>query len=138
MNQLNESQFELHAKIVGWIRIVSSSLFLCAGLVLFILLTGIGFVADDRVALGVLSIVGTVVGGLLVLLGIPGILAGIGVLAHKSWGRVLTIIIGIIDLVNFPVGTLVGVYTIFVLMQDTAGSYFGAASQVREIEGQAS
>ncbi len=137
MNQLNESQMELHAAIVGWLRIGSSAIILLVGVGLFTLLTGIGVAVDDRVAFRVLTTVGTVLGWVFVLLALPGILAGIGVLAHKSWGRVLAIIIGAIDLANFPVGTFIGAYSIFVLIQDAAGEYFTPTASIQKLESRA-
>ena len=56
----------------------------------------------------------------------PGVIAGYGLLKRKSWARVLAIVIGILNLVNFPIGTAIGVYTIFVLMQEEATDFFAA------------
>jgi hypothetical protein len=57
-------------------------------------------------------------------LGIPGLLAGYGLLTRKPWARVLAIVVGILGLLNFPVGTAIGIYTLWVLMQPAASEYF--------------
>jgi hypothetical protein len=61
----------------------------------------------------------------LAALSAPGIAAGIGLLKRKSWGRFLAMVVGVLGLLNFPVGTLIGVYMLWVLMQDSAAEYFG-------------
>jgi hypothetical protein len=72
----------------------------------FTLLPSIGAVAGDEQALLVLSLVGASVGGLLVALAVPGMAASFGLLAHKVWGRYLAIVVAILRLINFPIGTL--------------------------------
>lgn len=47
-----------------------------------------------------------------------GIIGAIGLLAMKSWARILTMVIAAVSCLNIPVGTLAGVYSIWVLMQD--------------------
>ena len=47
-----------------------------------------------------------------------GILGGIGLLTFQGWGRVLTIIVSAISCLNIPFGTLIGVYSIWVLVQE--------------------
>ena len=55
----------------------------------------------------------------------PGIIAGIGLLARAGWGRILTLIIAAFSLLNFPLGTALGAYTFWVLLQSSADKYFG-------------
>lgn len=126
MNQMSQRDLQLHVKILGWLHIVSSALFLIIGGFVFMTLTGIGAVSGDPQAVAVLGIVGTFVGALLVLLGLPGLLAGYALLNRKVWGRYLAIVLGILNLVNFPVGTIIGAYTLYVLLQDGATEFFSA------------
>ncbi|MCG8351258.1 MAG: hypothetical protein MI924_26095 [Chloroflexales bacterium] len=124
MNQMSQQDLQQHVTILGWLHIIGHALFLIIGLFIFTLLTGIGAFTGDPEAVAILSVVGTLVGALLAILGIPGILAGYGLLKRRSWGRYLAIVIGILNLVNFPVGTLIGIYTLWVLLQEEANSYF--------------
>jgi len=124
MNSLNQRQLQLHVPVVGWLLIVGHAIFLLVGVFVFLLLTGIGVASGEREATAVLTTVGTAVGLLLVVLGIPGLVAGAGLLARKSWARILAIVVGTLGLVNVPIGTVIGVYTLFVLMQDAATEYF--------------
>ncbi len=49
-----------------------------------------------------------------------GIIAGIGLLQHQSWARTLALIVGVVSLVNIPLGTALGVYTLWVLLSPNA------------------
>jgi hypothetical protein len=53
---------------------------------------------------------------------LPGIIAGIGLLRRQAWATTMAQILGFIYLVNIPLGTLVGVYTIWAIMNDDAES----------------
>lgn len=124
MNRLNQRDLHLHITVLGWLYVVGHAIFLLIGLFIFMLLTGIGVVSGDSTAMMVLSVIGTAVGLVLVTLAIPGLVAGYGLLTRKSWGRILAIVVGILSLINFPLGTAVGIYTLWVLFQEEATDYF--------------
>ena len=125
MNQLNQQQLQQHITVLGWLHIIGNFLFLLIGCFVFLLLSTIGAVSGDQQAVVILSMVGTFVAILLTTLGLPGIVAGFGLLGHKPWARYLAIVVGILSLFNFPIGTLVGGYTLWVLFQEHAPAYFG-------------
>jgi hypothetical protein len=124
VNQLDEKQLQTHVPIVGWLLIVTNSLFLLLAAFLFALLVGIGVAIGDPETGRIMNIVGTSLAALLTVLGIPGIVAGAGVLARRSWGRVLAIVVAVLSLLNFPIGTIIGIYAIWVLLQEEAATYF--------------
>ncbi len=134
MNFLNEHQLKLHVTILGWLYIVGNAIFLLIGAFVFMLLAGIGVASGDSQAMAILSVVGTFVGALLAVIAIPGLVAGYGLLARKAWGRVLAIVVGILGLINFPVGTAIGIYAILVLLQEGATDYFMSVTSVQETE----
>jgi hypothetical protein len=49
---------------------------------------------------------------------IPNLIAAYGLLARRPWGRVLSLVVGILNLPNIPLGTGVGVYAIWVFLQE--------------------
>ncbi len=55
---------------------------------------------------------------------ILGIIGGIGLFAKQHWARILVLILSAIDLINFPIGTAVGIYTIWVLVQAETAEIF--------------
>ena len=88
------------------------------GLALFALLSGIGMFTADHEAQFVLWTVGTSLGAFLIIISVPGVIAGIGLLKFKNWARILTLIISAIDLINIPFGTALGIYSIWALVQE--------------------
>ena len=133
MNQLDETRLRTHVPIVAWALILSGALFLAIAVFVFMLLAGIGLVSGDPDAQAVLSIVGLATAFFLGALSVPGIVAGAGLLWRKNWGRILAIVISVLNLVNFPIGTLIGGYALFVLFQDAAGAYFEREQPVAEL-----
>ena len=126
MNQMNQHDMEQHVPILGWLYVVSNSLFVAIGAFVFLLLVGLAPVTGEAEAKWVLALVGTTVGLLMAVLGVPGLLAGYGLLTRKSWARLLAIVVGILSLINFPIGTAIGIYTLWVLTQPAATEYFAA------------
>ena len=74
--------------------------------------------------MGILSIVGFAGAALFLLFGIPVLLAGWGLLTRKSWARVLAMVLAILGLFLFPLGTIVGIYVLWVLTSEPAAAYF--------------
>ena len=125
MNQLNQRQLQQHVNLLGWLLIVEHAILLLVAAFVFVLLTSVGVVSGDSEAMAILGIVGTSVGVFLAALSVPGIGAGIGLLQRKSWGRFLAMVVGVLGMLNVPLGTLIGIYALWALMQDSAAEYFG-------------
>jgi hypothetical protein len=124
MNSLTHEQMRQHVPIVAWLNIAGSIILLAVAAFLLILLPVIGVASGDRQAMGVLFAVGFGIGIFFLILALPGLLAGIGMLKRKNWGRVLGIVVSFLNLLNFPLGTLLGGYSLWVLFQEAASSYF--------------
>ena len=52
------------------------------------------------------------------------LLAGWGLLKYQRWARIVTIVLSCFDLLNFPFGTAIGVYGIWVLFSPQATALF--------------
>ncbi len=117
---------ETNVKVVGWLNIALSILALLAGLCVGAVVIGGGLLSQDNTAINVTAIVAMVILGIAVVLAVPGLIAGIGVLRYKNWGRILAIILGVLNLVNIPVGTAVGVYTLYVMLDDETSALFNS------------
>ncbi len=115
---------DAHVKILGWLYIILGVLgLLIAGLVVLAVAGG-GLISGDRTAITVTAIVSAVIGGILFLVSAPGIVAGIGLLNFQPWARILGIVLGIFNLPGFPIGTALGVYTLYVLLDDESSRLF--------------
>ncbi len=49
---------------------------------------------------------------------IPSIIGGVGLLNDKPWALTLLLVLGCFKLFSFPIGTAIGIYTIYVYSQD--------------------
>jgi hypothetical protein len=54
------------------------------------------------------------------------LIAGYGLLNRRPWGRVLAIIAGVLALIKFPIGTALGIYTLWVLASGASGLEYDA------------
>lgn len=62
---------------------------------------------------------GQLLGVLLILFfAIPTVIAGIGLLNNQRWAMTLALILGCLKLFSFPIGTIIGIYTIWVFAED--------------------
>jgi hypothetical protein len=127
MKQTQFKELDKHITILGWLYLALNIFTLFIGVFVFFILIGTGLLSGDGEAMSVLAIVGTFVLGILVVISIPGILAGWGLLKRKSWARVLALVIGFLSLMSVPFGTLLGVYTIWALLANEEASHYFAA-----------
>ena len=88
-----------------------------SGIFVFALLTGIGAITQEKEVFFILSSIGTGVGVFFLVLSVPGIISGIGLFKRKEWARILVLILSAIDLLNIPFGTALGIYSIWVFVQ---------------------
>ena len=120
---------ESHKKTLGIIHIVYGSLitvtFVFIGSIASLLYPFISEeIAKDaggnteEVLFMVSSILRTVFILLLIFSALPSILAGIGLLQKKSWGLVIALIAGCVSIFSFPFGTAIGIYSIYVFVQN--------------------
>ena len=122
---MEESKMKKHVSVVGGLHIGFGILWLIAAMVVYFALNfASGFVENDDIATKVLELVKLLVPLFLGVLAALGIVGGVGLIAYKGWARILVIIIAALGCLNIPIGTLVGVYSIWVLMQDETVKLF--------------
>ena len=109
---------EKHVTVVAAINIGFGFLGLFIGLITFVAVAGGGIISGDPEAIAITSIVGTVVAGFFLITSLPEIIGGFGLLKKKEWARVLIIIVACLDLLFIPIGTIIGIYELWVLLQD--------------------
>jgi len=108
---------ERHINVVAALQIGYSILGLIIGIVLFVVFNVIGDFVDEQEAQIVLPIIANVLITIVTIFSIPGIIAGIWLFKRKEWARILTLILSVLHLLSFPLGTAVGVYSIWALVQ---------------------
>jgi hypothetical protein len=113
-----------HVKVVAILSIIFGALMAVLGVGLFAIIAGAGVASGEQDALIVTGSVGMLVGGLFVVLALPAIIGGIGLLKRRDWGRILILIVAGLSLLNFPFGTAYGAYAFWVLLNDQTRPLF--------------
>jgi len=112
-----------HVKILGILHVVYGLFGVLAGVIVMVIFGGLaGLVSvadrsgDARIAVPILGGIGAFVFILLLALSLPGIVAGFGLLQLQPWARMLTIILSALELMSVPLGTVLGIYGLWVLL----------------------
>jgi hypothetical protein len=121
-----------HVTILGVLFIVLGIFGVIGFLVIALVFGGaagiVSVAADDpdatAIAVPILGAVGTAIGLFILVMSIPDIIAGIGLLERRPWARVLGIVLCILGLLHFPFGTIVGVYGLWVLFSPETEALF--------------
>jgi hypothetical protein len=113
------NRMKKHVTVVGAIHIGFGFIGLLLALGAFFALNfAKGVVGNDEIpsmVLGFLSVSVPLLVGFLSTLGLVG---GIGLLSFQTWARYLVIVVAALGCLNIPIGTLKGVYSLWVLLQD--------------------
>jgi amino acid transporter len=120
-----------HNKLVAVLHLVNGGLGLFGLLVvgLFVFL-GFGAAiigarrAEDAAAFGVIGVVALVVLIVCAVFVIPSLIAGYGMLKRKPWARTAGIIAALLDLMSFPLGTALGVYSLWFLFGEEGNRFY--------------
>lgn len=118
-----------HVTILGWLQILMGILDLLLALLLFGVFAGIGALVGlggDPSGVLVGGFLATLLGGIVALTALPNLLAGWGLLRHRGWGRILALVVAVVNGLKFPWGTAFAIYTLWVLLDDRTKALFDA------------
>jgi len=125
-----------HIKIVGILNMVLGGLGLLVALLVFVVFGGIAGVAgfanggdDGLPPAGLLAVIGFFIAGVVVVISLPQLVGGWGLMHYKPWARVLMIVVSVIMLLHFPFGTALGVYGLWALLSDETKYLFASGGQ---------
>jgi len=119
-----------HIRILGILYFLYCILGIIAGLIILIVLSGPGIISlpplsdlsnGEIILLFELAIT---IGGGAFLVFLIGILGGLGILRQQPWGRQLSLVFSVLILLNIPIGTILGGYSLWVLMSDEGKKMF--------------
>jgi len=71
---------------------------------------------DAAIAIPVLGLAGTALVSMLGIFALPSLITGYGLLYYKPWSRIVGIVLSAVSLINIPLGTVVGAYGLWVLL----------------------
>jgi hypothetical protein len=133
---------EKHITLVGILNIVYESLSIIGAFVLFAISIGFkyffglvcryGHNGMDDVPPEIIDIVPlilSVIGIILLVVSIIGIIGAIGVIKRKEWGRITMLVMSFFHLIRIPLGTILGVYSIWALLNDETIRLFNPIAQ---------
>lgn len=108
-----------HIKVLGWLHVLGGVVMLLLGFFFGSLFGVAGLSAEGRDAV-ILGGIGAAFAIFIGVLGLPSLVCGWGLLTYRRWSRVLGIVLSILHVPNFPLGTLLGGYGLWVLLNDDA------------------
>jgi len=117
-------------KIVGWLWIVNGMLSILMAIIGLAVINWPGTVPNPRDS--ILASTGAL------CFFLPGIIAyivaGYGLLKYKGWARILAIILAILNLSLFPIGTALGIYTLVIMFNEETKALFRGEGTPAEVE----
>ena len=117
---------ESHVKVLGVLYIIFSSLLLLGALLFLLVAGGAGLASSDS---GEEAVAMAAVGGFFavffVVLSLPGLIGGIYLMKFRPWARILVIVLGCLNLPSIPLGTALGIYTLWALFHQDTKPLFG-------------
>lgn len=83
--------------------------------------------SEDAAAAGIFGMLGAAAGVVMIGLGVLYVFLGRGLWQHQNWARIATIVLGVLALFAFPLGTVIGAIEIWLFGFDkTVKGLFGA------------
>jgi hypothetical protein len=120
-----EEKMEKHINLLSILWIAYGALTFFGGIMTFLILFGVSFIPDMGYEVPViLRTVGIGVAIFLFILAIPKIIAGIGLMKKKEWGRILTLVVAFLSILSFPLGTALAIYSFVILVKDESIQLF--------------
>lgn len=120
-----QSRLEHHLRTLGILWMVIGGLFLIPALGLMLFGRSAHFIIHSQEALPRLfPLFLYIAGSTLLILAAGGVCVGLGLMQRQIWARTIAIILGVVALFYFPLGTALGVYTLWVLLADEHGDEY--------------
>jgi hypothetical protein len=114
---------QTHVKVLGVIYLAVGGCMLLAALFLVLTMGGVAGIVgataepqDAAIAIPVLGFAGTALAAFLGVFSLPSLITGYGLLTFKPWSRVVGIVLSALSLINIPIGTAIGIYGLWVLL----------------------
>jgi len=120
-----------HVKTLGTLHMICGSLGVLCGSLVFLFfgglagLIGLTDASEGKwIAIPALGVIGGVIFLFALVLCLPSLVAGIGLVQFRSWARLATLVLSGLHLLNFPIGSALGFYGFWVLLSPGADQLF--------------
>jgi hypothetical protein len=114
---------QTHVKVLGVVYLAVGAFMLIGALFLALTMGSVAGIVgataepqDAAIAIPVLGLAGTALAAMLGIFALPSLITGYGLLYFKPWSRIVGIVLSAVSLINIPLGTVVGAYGLWVLL----------------------
>jgi len=138
---------EKHIKLVAILNIVYRCYAIIGAIVLFILSALFGRIMEflERKGdlhpedippelLAIVPLILVVIGAIMIVVSVVAIVGSVGVLRRQEWGRIVLIIVSFFNLIRPPLGTALGVYTLWALLNEEIVHIFNPVQSVQNTQ----
>jgi len=133
--ELRRSRVREHVRLLGILWIAYSALHVLAGVVVIIVAQVILGHAlhihngpPPEVSIWLRPLL-TFIGWFILAKAAAGFIAGLGLLQRQEWARIVALVVGFVALLNVPIGTALGIYTLWVLLPTRSDDEYKALAQ---------
>jgi hypothetical protein len=123
-----------HVKILAILHIVLGGLGVLAALIILAVFGGVAGLIhmtdaspDGEFGGAIVGLIGAIIMGVVLVISLPGLIAGIGLLSFQPWARILMIILCVLELPGVPIHTTMGLYGLWVLLSTEGSNLFARA-----------
>jgi len=135
--QYRQYRVREHVKLLGILWMAYSAMHVVSGVIVlliaklvFVRLSGIPNGPPPELIMWLRPFI-ALVGWLVLAKAVVGFIAGWGLLQHEEWARVVSLVIGFLALLSVPIGTALGIYTLWVLLPSQSEEEYKALAQAR-------
>jgi hypothetical protein len=110
-----------HIRLLGILWLALSAIVAVIGVVMWVLANTVfahlhEMGAPPETPAGFMRSLFSIIGTLILLKAVAGFVAGWGLLRREPWARMLTIVLAFLELFHIPLGTALGIYSLWVLL----------------------
>jgi hypothetical protein len=110
------ARMDTHLTIVAALHIAFGLLGTLGAFIILVFVGLPGLFTGDVAIAGMTMAVAVVIGGMVGAASLAGVIGGIGLLRRAEWARLVILVVSVIQLINIPFGTILGGYSMWVLL----------------------
>jgi len=124
-----------HVKLIGFLWIAYSALHVIGGVAVLLIANLVvvkigGFPhSPPPEVMAWLPLLVNLFGWMILAKAALGIVTGWGLLQHEEWARIVALVVGFITMLSVPIGTALGIYTLWVLLPSQSEEEYRTLSQ---------
>lgn len=127
---------DTHVKVVAALNIFFGGLGVLGALVLMLIFGGVSSLVgmsgdpDAAVAVPIIGLTGMALVIVTLVLSVPSVFVGVGMWRRAPWARIGGIVLAILNLIWVPFGTLIGIYSLWVLFSKETEALFTPGTMI--------